>query len=40
MAVILLIGLMTLKGLLETPPEHKKEAPKAEAAASQQAKPD
>ena len=26
MAVILLIGLMTLKGILETPPEHKKPA--------------
>jgi ubiquinol-cytochrome c reductase cytochrome b subunit len=31
MAVILLIGLMTLKGLLETPPEHKKTSPKVAA---------
>ena len=29
MAVILLIGLMTLKGLLETPPEHRKTSPTA-----------
>jgi ubiquinol-cytochrome c reductase cytochrome b subunit len=36
MAVILLIGLMTLKGLLETPPEHKKQAPKAEVVVSAQ----
>lgn len=32
MAIILLIGLMTLKGILETPPEHKKAEPAKELA--------